>query len=214
MTMTLTSSSREPSVSVMKIGVLCSGTGTNLQALLDAERVGTLAPAQIVCVVSNRPGARALARAEAAGRPAITVDHKAFAGRELFEDAVLAALDQQGVVLAGFMRVLTAHFLARFPDRILNIHPSLLPAFPGVEAQRQALEHGVKVAGATVHFVDLGLDGGAIVLQAAVPVDDDDTFETLRDRILEREHDILPRAVSLLAAGRLVRDGRRVHVRP
>jgi phosphoribosylglycinamide formyltransferase 1 len=215
--MTLTSSSREPKMPAMKIGVLCSGTGTNLQALLDAERAGTLAPAHIVCVVSNRPGARALARAEAADKPAITVDHKAFAGREVFEDAVLAALDQhgvEGVVLAGFMRVLTAHFLGRFPDRILNIHPSLLPAFPGVEAQRQALEHGVKVAGATVHFVDLGLDAGAIVLQAAVPVEDDDTFETLRDRILEREHDILPRAVSLLAAGRLVRDGRRVHVRP
>jgi len=201
----------------MKVGVLVSGSGTNLQALLDAERTGTLAPAEIACVVANRPGARALARAEAAGKPGITIDHKAFATREAFEQAVLSALAEhavEAVVLAGFMRVLTAHFLGRFPDRILNIHPSLLPAFPGVEAQRQALEHGAKVTGATVHFVDVGLDAGAIVLQAAVPVSDDDTFETLRDRILEREHDILPRAVSLLAAGRLVRDGRRVRIRP
>jgi len=199
----------------VKVGVLVSGTGTNLQALLDAERAGTLAPAEIACVVSNRPGVQALARAQAAGKPALTVDHKRFAAREPFEDAVLAALAEHGaeaVVLAGFMRVLTSRFLDRFPDRILNIHPSLLPAFPGVDAQRQALEHGVKVTGATVHFVDTGLDAGAIVLQAAVAIADGDTVETLRARILEREHEILPRAVSLLAAGRLVRDGRRVRI--
>lgn len=202
---------------VMKVGVLVSGTGTNLQALLDAERNGTLAPAEIACVISNRPVAGALARAATAGKPALTIDHKAFAGREPFEDALLGALAEHGVdgvVLAGFMRVLTAHFLAHFADRIINIHPSLLPAFPGVDAQRQALEHGSKVTGATVHFVDAGLDAGAIILQAAVAVADDDTVDSLRARILEREHDILPRAVSLLAAGRLVRDGRRVRVRP
>ena len=201
----------------MKVGVLVSGTGTNLQALLDAERAGKLAPAEIACVVSNRPGAGALARAQARGKPAITIDHKAFAARESFEDALLSTLAEhgaEGVVLAGFMRILTAHFIGRFPDRIVNVHPSLLPAFPGVDAQRQALEHGVKVTGATVHFVDLGLDAGAIILQAAVPVADDDTVATLRDRILEREHDILPRAVALLAAGKLVRDGRCVRVRP
>jgi phosphoribosylglycinamide formyltransferase-1 len=201
----------------MRIGVLVSGSGTNLQALLDAERKGTLGPAEIACVVSNRPGVRALERADAAGKPSICVDHKAFAAREPFEDAILAVLADhrvEALVLAGFMRVLTAHFLARFPDRILNIHPSLLPAFPGIDAQRQALEHGVKVTGATVHFVDVGLDAGAIVLQAAVAVADDDTVESLRARILEREHEILPRAVALLAAGKLLRDGRRVSVRP
>jgi phosphoribosylglycinamide formyltransferase-1 len=201
----------------MRVAVLVSGTGTNLAALLEAERAGALAPAEICCVVSNRPGAGALARAAAAGKPALTVDHKAFASREAFEDALLAALAAHGaqaVVLAGFMRVLTPRFLDRFPDRILNIHPSLLPAFPGVDAQRQALEHGVKVTGATVHFVDAGLDSGAIVLQAAVAVDDDDTVDRLRARVLEREHELLPRAVALLAAGRLARTGRRVRVLP
>jgi len=197
----------------MKIGVLISGTGTNLQALLDAERAGSLRPAEIVCVVSNRPEALGLGRARAFHKPALVVDHKAFGGRQAFEDALLEVLDEHqvaAVVLAGFMRVLTPHFLARFPDRILNIHPSLLPAFPGIDAQRQAFEHGVKVTGATVHFVDVGVDQGAIVAQAAVPVLDDDTVDSLRARILEREHEILPRAVALLAAGRLVRDGHRV----
>ncbi len=199
----------------MRVGVLVSGSGTNLQALLDAETRGQLAPATIVCVVSNRPGARALERASAAGVAAVVVDHKHHAGREPFEDAVAEILHAhrvEAVVLAGFMRVLTARFLARWPDRILNIHPSLLPAFPGVDAQRQALEHGVKITGATVHLVDAGLDAGPIVLQAAVPVLDGDDLDTLRARILEREHELLPRAVSLLAAGRLRRDGRRITV--
>jgi phosphoribosylglycinamide formyltransferase-1 len=200
----------------MRFGVLISGTGTNLQALLDAEAAGRLRPAEIACVIANRPGAGGLGRARAAGKPAITVDHTLHAGREPFEDALLAALAEHGVeavVLAGFMRLLTPRFLDRFPDRILNIHPSLLPAFPGVDAQRQAFEHGVKVTGATVHFVDAGLDAGAIVAQAPVPVRDDDTIDALRARILEREHELLPRAVALLAAGRLRRDGRRVLVR-
>jgi phosphoribosylglycinamide formyltransferase-1 len=201
----------------VRFGVLVSGSGTNLQALLDAEASGELAPAEIACVVSNRPGVRALDRARAAGRPAIVVDHKAFAGREPFEDALLGALAAHGagaVVLAGFMRVLTPRFLDRFPDRILNIHPSLLPAFPGVDAQRQAFEHGVKVTGATVHFVDAGLDAGAIVLQAPVDVLPDDDVDSLRERILLREHALLPRAVRLLAAGKLRREGRRVRIEP
>ena len=200
----------------MKFGVLISGTGTNLQALLDAERAGRLAPAEIACVVSNRPKALGLLRANAVHKTARTVDHTQFQTRESFEDALLAVLDEHqvaAVVLAGFMRVLTPHFLARFPDRILNIHPSLLPAFPGIDAQRQAFEHGVKVTGATVHFVDVGVDQGAIVAQATVPVLDDDTVDSVRARILEREHEILPRAVALLAAGRLVRDGHRVRSR-
>jgi phosphoribosylglycinamide formyltransferase 1 len=201
----------------VKLAVLVSGTGTNLQALLEAERVGALAPAEIAVVVSNRPNAGALERARKAGKPALGIDHRPFSSREAFEDALLEVLDNHGVeavVLAGFMRVLTARFLARFPDRVLNIHPSLLPAFPGVDAQRQAWEHGVKVAGCTVHFVDQSLDGGAIVLQASVPVDDDDDVERLRARILAREHEILPRAVQLLASGRLERRGRRVTILP
>lgn len=197
----------------MKLAVLVSGGGTNLQALLDAERDGTLAPGEIACVVSNRPGVRALERAALSGKPARVVDHKDFAGREAFEDALLAVLDEHGaqaVVLAGFMRLLTPRFLDRFPDRVINIHPSLLPAFPGVDAQRQAFEHGVKVTGATVHFVNAELDGGAIILQAAVEVLPDDDVERLRARILQREHELLPRAAALLAGGRLTRSGRRV----
>lgn len=197
----------------MRLGVLCSGGGTNLQALLDAERAGQLAPAEVAIVISNRPGAGALTRAAKAGKPTLTIDHQAHPTRDAFEDALAAALVEHhvdAIVLAGFMRVLGAAFLAKYPDRVLNIHPSLLPAFPGLHAQKQALAHGVKLAGCTVHFVDASLDGGAIVLQDAVPVLDDDTPETLAGRILEREHVILPRAVKLLADGRLARDGRHV----
>ncbi|HKA91300.1 MAG TPA: phosphoribosylglycinamide formyltransferase [Haliangiales bacterium] len=200
----------------MKLAVLVSGTGTNLQALLDAERRGALAPGEIACVVSNRPGVRALDRAELARKPAAVVDHTAFPTREAFEDAVAEVLDAHGVeavVLAGFMRMLTPRFLARYPDRIINIHPSLLPAFPGVNAQKQALDFGVRVTGATVHFVSPEMDGGAIILQAAVAVFEDDTVEELRDRILVEEHWLLPRATQLLCAGKLVREGRRVRIR-
>jgi phosphoribosylglycinamide formyltransferase-1 len=200
----------------VRFAVLVSGRGSNLQALLDAERAGTLAPGEIVCVASNQVDAPALERARAAGKPAIAVDHKAYPTREKFEDALVAALAQHGVeaiVLAGFMRVLTARFLGAFPERVLNIHPSLLPAFPGIDSPKQAFEHGAKWAGCTVHFVDPSVDGGAIVLQDAVEVRDDDTADALRERILAREHVILPRAVQLLAAGRLERVGRRVRVR-
>jgi phosphoribosylglycinamide formyltransferase-1 len=195
----------------VRIAVLVSGSGTNLQALLDAD----LRPAEIACVVSNRPGVQALERAAKAGKAALVVDHKAFAGREAFEAALLSVLAEHGVeavVLAGFMRLLTAGFVSRFPERILNIHPSLLPAFPGVDGPKQAFEHGVKVAGATVHFVDAGLDSGPIVLQAAVPVLPDDDVDRLKARILAEEHKILPEAVRLLAAGALRREGRRVLV--
>lgn len=200
----------------MKLAILVSGSGTNLAALLEAERSGNLAPAEIVVVVSNRPGVAALDRARAAGKPALVIDHRSYTGREPFEDALLAVLATHhvdAVVLAGFMRVLTGHFLGRFPDRVINVHPALLPAFPGTAAQRQAILHGVKVSGCTVHFVDERVDGGAIIMQASVPVDEDDDEELLRQRILEREHELLPRAVALLAAGRLHRDGRRVRIR-
>jgi phosphoribosylglycinamide formyltransferase 1 len=199
----------------VKFGVLVSGTGTNLQALLDSERDGKLAPGEIVCVVSNRPGVGALERAERAGKPAQVVDHTRFPGREAFEDALHAELGAQGaegIVLAGFMRILTPRFLQRYPDRIINIHPSLLPAFPGVNAQKQALDYGVRVTGATVHFVSPEMDSGAIILQAAVPVFEDDTVEELRDRILVEEHWLLPRATQLLAAGKLRREGRKARI--
>jgi phosphoribosylglycinamide formyltransferase-1 len=200
----------------MRFGVLVSGSGTNLTALLEAERAGTLAPGEIACVLSNRPDAAALERARAAAKPAEALDHKAYATREAFEDALCAALAAHrvdAIVLAGFMRVLTPRFLGAFPDRVINIHPSLLPAFPGIDGPRQAFEYGAKWAGCSVHFVDPTVDGGAIILQDAVPVEDDDTVDSLRTRILAREHVILPRAVQLLAAGRLERDGRRVRVR-
>jgi phosphoribosylglycinamide formyltransferase-1 len=201
----------------MRLAVLVSGSGTNLQALLDAEREGRLAPGEIACVVSSKPGAFALARAQAAGKAALTISHKDFAAREHFEEALLAALAQhrvEAVVLAGFMRVLTPTFLSRFPDRIINIHPALLPAFPGVDAQKQALAHGVKLTGCTVHFVSPEVDGGAIIAQAAVPVEPDDDVETLTKRILGFEHRLLPLAVRWLASGRLRRDGRHVRIAP
>jgi len=194
----------------MKVGVLVSGSGTNLQALLDAE----LAPADIAVVISNRPGVQALARAEAARVPAVVVDHKAFADRTAFEDALLAHLGGcELIVLAGFMRVLTAHFVGRFPLRIVNTHPSLLPAFPGVDAPAQAIAHGVKVSGVTVHFVDTSLDGGPIIAQVAVPVLPDDDARALHARIQAEEHRLLPRVVRSLARGLVSCEGRSVVMR-
>jgi phosphoribosylglycinamide formyltransferase-1 len=201
----------------VRVAVLVSGRGSNLGALLDAEARGELAPGEIACVVSNRPGAAALDRAAAAGKPALVVDHKAYATREAFEAALLDVLRTErvdAIVCAGFMRVLTGGFLGAFPDRVINIHPSLLPAFPGVDAAAQAIAYGVKVAGCTVHFVDPSVDGGAIIAQASVPVHDGDDAAALAARILEREHELLPRATQWLAAGRLVRDGRRVRLAP
>lgn len=199
----------------MNVGVLVSGSGTNLQALLDAEAAGALAPAQIVCVISNRPGVAALARAEAAGKPAIVVDHKIFLDREGFERDVIEKLDEHGVelvVLAGFMRVLTAQFTARYPLRIINTHPSLLPAFPGADAPAQAVAHGVKLSGVTVHFVDASLDGGPIISQVAVPVAPDDDAASLHARIQREEHILLPSVVRRLAAGLVSCQGRVVTV--
>ena len=197
-----------------RVVVLVSGGGTNLQSLLDAERAGTLGDATVVGVVSNRPGVRALERATAAGVPTRVLDHRAFADRAAFDAALRAEVEALGadlVVLAGFMRVLTEGFLAGFVDRVINIHPSLLPAFPGVRGPAQALQYGVKISGCTVHFVDAGLDTGAVIAQAAVPVRDDDTEETLAARILVEEHLLLPAAVADLAGARLRRAGRRVH---
>jgi len=194
-----------------RIAVLISGRGSNLQALIDAaveRRLG----GEIAVVISNRPGALGLARAEEAGIQAVTIDHRAFTTRELFERALvdeLRAHQVSLVCLAGFMRLLGPTFLAAFPRAILNIHPSLLPSFPGVNGAAQALTHGVKIAGATVHLVTGELDGGPIVAQAAVPVHDDDTVESLAARILIEEHRIYPEAVARVLSGDWTVDGRR-----
>ena len=187
----------------VKLGVLVSGSGTNLQAILDATRAGAL-DAEVKVVLSNQPNVRALERAAAAGVPTRVISHRDFADRAAFDAEVVAALQKAEVtyvVLAGFMRVLGTAFLDAFPWRVINIHPALLPAFPGVHAQRQALAYGVKVAGCTVHFVDAGTDTGPIIAQAAVHVLDTDTEETLSARILEKEHRLLVAVLAALAAG-------------
>ena len=194
-----------------RIAVLISGRGSNLQAVIDAVTRGTL-DAEIAVVVSNRAGAAGLERARGAGIETLTIPHRDYPTREAFEDVLVRELRARRVslvCLAGFMRLLGRTFLDAFPGAILNIHPSLLPAFPGVDAQAQAIEHGVQLAGATVHFVTGELDGGPIVRQAAVPVHDDDTPETLAARILEEEHRIYPEAIALVLAGGWTIDGRR-----
>lgn len=195
-----------------RAAVLVSGGGTNLQALLDARDAGTLG-ADVVLVVSNQPGVGALDRAAKHGVPAEVISHKDFASREAFDAALVTALrarDVGLVVLAGFMRIVTPVLLDAFPGRVINVHPALLPSFPGVDAQAQALAYGVRVTGATVHIVDAGVDTGPILAQAPVPVLDDDTVETLRARILREEHRLLVGAVHAVATGRARVEGRRV----
>lgn len=201
----------------MRIGVLCSGRGSNLAALLAAEARGQLAPATVALVIANRPGAGALDIARAAGKPALLIDDRAAGGREPFERALLAALAEHGceaVVLAGFMRVLTPLFLDAYPARVINTHPALLPAFPGTAAPAQAIAHGVKLSGVTVHFVDAGVDTGPIIAQRAVPVRPGDDAAALHHRIQVEEHRLLPAVVRALAQGRLVCEGRTVAIRP
>jgi phosphoribosylglycinamide formyltransferase-1 len=200
----------------VRVGVLASGGGTNLQALIDAAAAGALGPGRLAVVGANVPGCGALERARRAGLPTFVVDHRDFAERTAFDRAVadaLAARQVELVVMAGFMRLVTPVLLDAFPARVINIHPALLPAFPGVAGQRQALEHGVKVAGCTVHFVDAGKDSGPIIAQAAVPVLEDDDEERLHTRILAEEHHLLPAVVRAIAEGRVAIQGRRVHVR-
>jgi len=197
---------------VKVIGVLISGRGSNLQSLIDAERDGRLG-GTIAVVISNRAEAAGLDRARAAGIETVVLPHQGFASREAYDDALIGALRQRHVALvclAGFMRLVGQRFCDAFSQAILNIHPSLLPAFPGEHAQRQALAHGVKITGATVHFVTPELDAGPIVQQGAVPVRDDDTVETLWERILGVEHRIYPEAVRQVLGGGWRVDGRRV----
>jgi phosphoribosylglycinamide formyltransferase-1 len=201
-------------VKKLRLGILASGGGTNLQSLIDGCRDGSL-DAEIVLVISNNPGAGALTRAEQAGIPHLCIDHRQFSERRLFDRSVVAALQESRVelvALAGFMRIVSELFLDAFPQRIINIHPALLPAFPGLHVQKQALEQGARFTGCTVHFVDSGVDTGPIIIQAVVPILDDDTEESLSARILEQEHKIYPRAVQLIAQNRLRIEGRRVLV--
>jgi len=199
----------------MNVAVLASGSGTNLQSLIDSAARGELGPARLAVVGVNVPDCRALDRARAAGLPTLVIDHRAFASRDEFDRALLAALAAHAVdlvVLAGFMRLLGAEFLARYRGRVINIHPALLPAFPGVHGQRQAFDYGVKISGCTVHFVDGGVDSGAVIAQAAVPVLDGDDDSMLAARILAEEHRLLPAVVRALAEGRVSTEGRRVRV--
>jgi phosphoribosylglycinamide formyltransferase-1 len=196
-----------------KLAVLVSGRGSNLQALIEAQKRGELG-GQIALVVSNVASALALERARGAGIRTVFRDHRG-KKREEFDAEIVEVLRQAGVslvCLAGYMRLLSPTFVRAFPGRILNIHPALLPAFPGLDAQKQALEYGAKLSGATVHIVDEGLDSGPIVLQEAVPVLGSDTAESLSARILEAEHRLYPRAVRLLLEGRCRLEGRRVIV--
>ena len=196
-----------------RVAILISGRGSNMAALIRAAAVQDF-PAEIAVVISNRADARGLETAQASGVPTLVIESKPFGkDRAAFEAALQAALDQHGVdliCLGGYMRLFTAEFVQHWYGRMLNIHPALLPSFPGLDAQHQAWAHGVKVSGATVHFVTAELDAGPIVLQAAVPVLDDDTVETLSARILLEEHRLYPAAIAKVLAGGWRVDGRRV----
>ncbi|MCL2817448.1 MAG: phosphoribosylglycinamide formyltransferase [Clostridiales bacterium] len=199
----------------LKLAVLVSGSGTNLQAILDACRRGETG-AEVALVISDRPGAYALERARQSGVACVVVPPKEFADKAAFELAMAEKIAEAGaelVILAGFMRLLTEVFLARFPQRVINIHPSLLPAFPGMHAQEQAINYGVKVAGCTVHFVDQGLDSGAIIGQSVVEVLPGDTAEVLAARILAEEHKLYPKVIGYFAAGKISVDGRKVFIK-
>ena len=198
----------------VKLAVLVSGNGTNLQAVIDRIEAREI-NARIECVVSNRQDAFALKRAAQHGIPAVVLEVGAHADRRAYDAALVGILRDHGVqlvILAGFMRILTDVMIDAFPHAIMNIHPALLPAFPGLHAQRQALGYGVRYSGCTVHFVDAGTDTGPIILQAAVPVLADDTEETLSARIQQEEHRIYPEAVRLFCAGKIRVDGRRVRI--
>lgn len=202
----------------LRVAVLASGRGSNLQALIDAIEAGQV-QARIVAVISNKKEAVALERARKHGIKDLFVDPKPFAGRpdsrEAYDRSLLEVLQQHGVelvLLAGYMKIVTTVLVNAYANRMMNIHPSLLPAFPGLEVQKKAIDWGCKLAGCTVHFVTEGVDEGPIIIQAAVPILDADTPETLAARILVQEHKIYPRAVQLFAEGRLRVDGRRVFI--
>jgi phosphoribosylglycinamide formyltransferase-1 len=194
-----------------KVGVLVSGSGSNLQAIIDAN----IAACKIALVISNKPQVYALKRANNHNIPSLAINNKDFDSREEFERRLIESLDDKGIeliVLAGFMRVLTPFFVRHYKNRIINIHPALLPSFPGINAAKQALEYGVKYTGCTVHFVDDGVDTGPIILQAAVEIKDSDTEDTLLEKIHAEEHRIFPEAVRLFCEGKITIEGRTVKI--
>jgi phosphoribosylglycinamide formyltransferase 1 len=198
-----------------RIAVIASGRGSNFQAIIDAIQAGTV-PAQCAALITDNPKAYAVERAQTAHIPFIVIDYASFPSRDAYERALLFAMQQVDpdlFVLAGYMRILGKEIIQAFPGRMINIHPALLPSFTGLHAQRQAVMHGVKVAGCTVHFVDESLDGGPIILQHCVPVMDDDDEDALAERILKYEHQCLPHAIQLFCEGRLTIDGRKVRIR-
>lgn len=199
----------------LNLGVLASGNGTNLQAIIDAAKAGGI-DAVVRVVISDTPGAFALERARRHVIPGVLIERRTFQSRQAFDEAILAALKEHSVelvCLAGFMRLIGRTILDAYPNRIINIHPALLPSFPGLKAQEQALDYGAKVSGCTVHFVDDKTDHGPIICQAAVDVRGDDTTETLGERIRREEHRIYPEAIQLVAEGRATIEGRRVMIK-
>ncbi|MEP7153373.1 MAG: phosphoribosylglycinamide formyltransferase [Nitrospira sp.] len=203
---------------LVRLGVLVSGRGSNLQAIIDAIEAGTLS-AEVAVAISNKQDAGGLERARKHGAPAVWLDPKPYAGRpdsrEAYDKAVLEVLQKHEVdlvLLAGYMKIVTAGLVTAYANRMMNIHPSLLPSFPGLDVQKKAIDHGCKIAGCTVHFVTEGVDEGPIIVQAAVPIVAGDTADTLAARILEQEHRIYPHAIQLYAEGRLRVEGRRVMV--
>ena len=200
------------STSKCGLGVLVSGNGTNLQAILDACRSPEY-PAEVKVVISNKPDVYALERARNHRISSHVIPHQNFASRETFESEIADVLEKAGVdllILAGFMRILSPSFVRRYPNRILNIHPALLPAFPGTYGIEEAWDYGVKITGVTVHFVDEGTDTGPIVLQEAVSIEEKETLESLREKVHSVEHRLFPKAIRLYAEGRLKVDGRKV----
>ena len=200
---------------IVNLGVLVSGSGSNLQSIIDNIEKGTL-PARIRVIISNNPEAFAIERARKHGIPAVVIEPKGASSREEYDQRLVDTLkshDVELVVLAGFMRVLSPLFLRAFPMRIMNIHPAILPSFPGTHGQKKAFDYGVKFSGCTVHFADEGVDTGPIIIQGIVPVYDTDTEETLSQRILKEEHRIYPKAIRLYAEGKLLVEGRKVRVK-
>ncbi|HUN55550.1 MAG TPA: phosphoribosylglycinamide formyltransferase [Smithella sp.] len=200
---------------LLKLGVLISGSGTNLQSIIDHIENGSL-KAAIKIVISNNPDAYGLKRAAKHSIPCVVLKHSDFKSKEDFDSALIKTLKDHGVdlvILAGFMRIISPALLTAYAHKIMNIHPALLPSFPGLHGQKQAVDYGVKFSGCTVHFVDEGVDTGPVIIQSVVPVLDDDTEETLAARILKEEHKIYPRAIQLFADGKIDIKGRKVHIK-
>jgi len=212
----MTAETPSPASSTLKIGVIASGRGTNLQSIIDAIKDGRLKGVSIEVVISDTPGAGALLRGKKHGIDSVLIEKKGFTSRAGFDAAIIKELKAHGVglvVLAGFMRLLGPAFVDLYPEKIINIHPALLPSFTGLDVHQRAIDAGVKFSGCTVHFVDKGLDTGPIIIQAVVPVLDDDGAEQLAARILSEEHRILPLAIELFAKGRLIVKDKRVLVK-